>query len=231
MRGNIQNKVDKETRFMNKFDQFVAEPGEALVFVYNRFAQLMNYLERNNMNFPTMTINIKFLNSLQPEWLKYVTQVRHAKQLTVHSFDDLFDYLQQFEKLVNASRAKKLEKSHDPLALVAHTGDRVVDKFKLEFWQSLEEIEESAILYRYNATTAVKREHYYGNYPKQGRINGWKKLKKTQVQEHMHNGRIQPVLLLLMMGQAMSLTSYIGYIFIIRWNNETMEMLIVAVVK
>ncbi|GJV99620.1 retrovirus-related pol polyprotein from transposon TNT 1-94 [Tanacetum coccineum] len=36
--------------------------------------------------------------------------------------DDLFDYLQQFEKLVNASRAKKLEKSHDPLALVAHTG-------------------------------------------------------------------------------------------------------------
>ncbi|GJR23171.1 retrovirus-related pol polyprotein from transposon TNT 1-94 [Tanacetum coccineum] len=28
----------------------------------------------------------------------------------------------QFEKLVNASKAKKLEKSHDPLALVAHTG-------------------------------------------------------------------------------------------------------------
>ncbi|GJR53839.1 RNA-directed DNA polymerase, eukaryota [Tanacetum coccineum] len=99
MRGTIQNKVDRETRFMNKFDQFVAEPGEALVSVYNRFAQLMNDLERNNMNFPTVTINTKFLNSLQPEWLKY-----------------------QFEKLVNASRAKKLEKSHDPLALVANTG-------------------------------------------------------------------------------------------------------------
>nr|GEZ65516.1 hypothetical protein [Tanacetum cinerariifolium] len=28
----------------------------------------------------------------------------------------------QYEKLVNASRAKKLEKSHDPLALVARTG-------------------------------------------------------------------------------------------------------------
>nr|GEW37812.1 hypothetical protein [Tanacetum cinerariifolium] len=37
------------------------------------------------------------------------------------TFDDLFDYLQQFEKLVNTSRAK-LEKSHDSLALVAHTG-------------------------------------------------------------------------------------------------------------
>ncbi|GJR80056.1 retrovirus-related pol polyprotein from transposon TNT 1-94 [Tanacetum coccineum] len=122
MRGTIQNKVDRETRFTNEFDQFVAEPGEALVSVYNRFAQLMNDLERNDMHFPIVTINTKFLNSLQPEWLKYVTQVRLAKRLTVDMFDDLFDYLQQFEKLVNVSRAKKLEKSHDPLALVAHTG-------------------------------------------------------------------------------------------------------------
>ncbi|GJZ90909.1 hypothetical protein Tco_0662836 [Tanacetum coccineum] len=68
----------------------------------------------------------RFLNSRWkplPEWLKYVTQVRLAKQLTVNSFDDLFDYLSQFEKLVNASRAKKLEKSHDPLALFSNTRD------------------------------------------------------------------------------------------------------------
>ncbi|GKF16167.1 hypothetical protein Tco_0061085, partial [Tanacetum coccineum] len=62
-------------------------------------------------------LNTKFMNSLQPKWLKCGTQVRLAKRLTVDSFDDLFDYLHQFEKLVNASRAKKLEKSHDPLAL------------------------------------------------------------------------------------------------------------------
>ncbi|GJU52906.1 retrovirus-related pol polyprotein from transposon TNT 1-94 [Tanacetum coccineum] len=49
MRGTVQNKVDRDTRFNNEFDQFVAELGEALV-------------------------------------------------------------------------AKKLEKSHDPIALVAHTG-------------------------------------------------------------------------------------------------------------
>ncbi|GJS32491.1 retrovirus-related pol polyprotein from transposon TNT 1-94 [Tanacetum coccineum] len=98
------------------------EPGESLVSVYNRFAQLMNDLERNNMKFPIVSVNTKFLNSLQPEWLKYVTQVRLAKKLTVDSFDDLFDYLSQFEKLVNASRVKKLEKSHGPLPLVAHTG-------------------------------------------------------------------------------------------------------------
>nr|GFB75026.1 hypothetical protein [Tanacetum cinerariifolium] len=122
MRGTIQNKVDRETYFVNEFDQFVAELGEALVSVYYRFAQLMNNLKRNDMHFLIVTINIKFLNSLQPEWLKYVTQVRLAKRLTVDTFDDLFDYLHQFEKLVNTLRAKKLEKSHDPLALVAHMG-------------------------------------------------------------------------------------------------------------
>nr|GEU73670.1 copia protein [Tanacetum cinerariifolium] len=82
MRGTVQNEVDRETRFNNEFDQFVAKPGEAL----------------------------------------YVTQVRLAKRLTKDAYDDLFDYLSQYKMLVNTSRAKKLEKSHDPLALVAHTG-------------------------------------------------------------------------------------------------------------
>ncbi|GJW47758.1 integrase, catalytic region, zinc finger, CCHC-type containing protein [Tanacetum coccineum] len=90
MRGTLQNQVDRETRFINEFDQFIAEPGRVIVSVYNSFAQLMNDLERNNMKFPTVSVNTKFLNSLQP-------------------------------KLVNTSREKKLEKSHDHLALVAHT--------------------------------------------------------------------------------------------------------------
>nr|GEW82317.1 retrovirus-related Pol polyprotein from transposon TNT 1-94 [Tanacetum cinerariifolium] len=116
MQGTVQNKIDRETRFNNKFDQFVVEPGEVLVLVYNRFAELMIDLERNDIIFPNLAVNIKFINCLQPEWLKYVTQVRLAKKLTEDTYDDLFDYLQQFEKLVNASRAKKVEKSHDPLA-------------------------------------------------------------------------------------------------------------------
>ncbi|GJZ41545.1 retrovirus-related pol polyprotein from transposon TNT 1-94 [Tanacetum coccineum] len=88
MRGTVQNKVDRETRFNNEFDKFVVAPREALVSIYNHFAQLMNDLERNGITFPLVTVNTKFLNYLQPEWLK----------------------------------AKKLEKSHDPLALIAHTG-------------------------------------------------------------------------------------------------------------
>ncbi|GKB65488.1 hypothetical protein Tco_0921674 [Tanacetum coccineum] len=87
LQGDALLHYDAEMELMNLilisipndiYNSFVAEPGEALVSVYNRFAQLMNDLERNDMHFPI-----------------------------------------QFEKLVNVSRAKKLEKAHDPLALVA----------------------------------------------------------------------------------------------------------------
>ncbi|GJU76351.1 hypothetical protein Tco_1273421 [Tanacetum coccineum] len=81
----------------------------------------MNDLKRNKINLPIVTINTKFLNCLQPEWLKYVISVCLARNLITVPYDDFFDYLQQYEKLVIASRAKKLEKTHDPLALIAHS--------------------------------------------------------------------------------------------------------------
>ncbi|GKC01130.1 hypothetical protein Tco_0987266 [Tanacetum coccineum] len=117
--NDIYNSVDACT---SAKDMWKRVKREALVSVYNCFAQLMNDLERNGMHFLIVTINTKFLNSLQPELLKYVTQVCLAKHLTVDTFADLFNYLRQFKKLVNVSRAKKLEISHYPLALVAHTG-------------------------------------------------------------------------------------------------------------
>ncbi|GJR94722.1 hypothetical protein Tco_0266896 [Tanacetum coccineum] len=101
MQGTALTVVDRETQFNNEYDHFTAEPGESLMSVYNRFAQLMNDLKQNKNELPTVTINTNFLNCLQPEWIKYVTN--------------------QYEKLVIASRAKKLEKTHDPLTLVAHT--------------------------------------------------------------------------------------------------------------
>ncbi|GJR95087.1 hypothetical protein Tco_0267261 [Tanacetum coccineum] len=56
-----------------------------------------------------------------PEWNKYVTNVRLTKNLKTNLYDVLFDHLQQYEGLLNASRAKRGAKTHDPLALVANT--------------------------------------------------------------------------------------------------------------
>ncbi|GKD50126.1 hypothetical protein Tco_1279102, partial [Tanacetum coccineum] len=79
MRGTIQNKVDRETHFTNEFDQFVAEPREALISVYNRFAQLMNDLERNDMHFLIVAINT---NDFLKDQLLEVS-LKHEVELSV----------------------------------------------------------------------------------------------------------------------------------------------------
>ncbi|GKF30189.1 hypothetical protein Tco_0096531 [Tanacetum coccineum] len=56
-----------------------------------------------------------------PKWSKYIVNVRLSKNLHSDDYDLLFDHLQQYEANVNASRAKRVEKSHDPLAIVANT--------------------------------------------------------------------------------------------------------------
>ncbi|GJU57103.1 hypothetical protein Tco_1234869 [Tanacetum coccineum] len=106
---------------MNRFDKSTAEAGKSLSSVYNRFSQLINDMNRNKVTPHNVTINTKFLNCLQPEWYKYVTNFCLEKNLKNHTYDMLFDHLQQYEGLVNASRAKRAAKTHDPLALVANT--------------------------------------------------------------------------------------------------------------
>ncbi|GKB41123.1 integrase, catalytic region, zinc finger, CCHC-type containing protein [Tanacetum coccineum] len=95
--------------------------GESLSFVFNYFLRLINNMQRNKVKPIDMAVNTKFLNSLQPEWYKYVTNVRISKNLADDPYDVLFDHLRHYEKIVNVCRAKRAGKTHDPLALVAYT--------------------------------------------------------------------------------------------------------------
>ncbi|GJU62360.1 hypothetical protein Tco_1244195 [Tanacetum coccineum] len=58
---------------MNEFDKFVVEDGESLTSVDERFSTLINIMDRNQVKPFEISINTKLLNSLQPEWSKYVT--------------------------------------------------------------------------------------------------------------------------------------------------------------
>ncbi|GJV46977.1 hypothetical protein Tco_1437189 [Tanacetum coccineum] len=118
MRGTIQNKVDRETRFTNEFDQFVAEPGEALVSVYNRFAQLMNDLERNNMNFPSVTINTKVsVIVCKPEWIKLadLEKQRDKLELDVKDYKRQKEEYQKTQTIFNQTQRNKEEKYLDDI--------------------------------------------------------------------------------------------------------------------
>ncbi|GJU36978.1 hypothetical protein Tco_1185332 [Tanacetum coccineum] len=111
----------RHSRLMNEFDKFVAVEGESLTSVYERITTLVNVMDRNNVRPLPIFVNTKFLNSLQLEWRKYVTMTRQNYNLKEATYDKLFDTLCQFEPHVNASKAKKAARNHDPLALVDHS--------------------------------------------------------------------------------------------------------------
>ncbi|GKC03965.1 hypothetical protein Tco_0995575 [Tanacetum coccineum] len=121
MQGTNISKQERNSRLMNEFDKFVAEDGESLTSVYERFSTLINVMDQNKVTPIEISINTKFLNSLQPEWSKYVTLCRQKYIIKEEHFDVLYDYMSQFEPHVKASKAKKAARNHDPLALVANS--------------------------------------------------------------------------------------------------------------
>ncbi|GKA35929.1 integrase, catalytic region, zinc finger, CCHC-type containing protein, partial [Tanacetum coccineum] len=112
---------ERHARFTNVFDKFSTEAGKSLTSVYERFSTLVNNMDQNKIKPNEIAINTKFLNSLQPEWIKFFTLTRQYHTLNKEHFDKLYDYLSQCEPYVNASRAKRNARNHDPLALVANS--------------------------------------------------------------------------------------------------------------
>ncbi|GKE70175.1 hypothetical protein Tco_1528247 [Tanacetum coccineum] len=93
--------------------------GETLHKYYLRFNQLINDMNIYNMKIEKFQVNTKFLNSLSPEWSKFVTDVKLVKDLHNTNFDQLHAYLEQHELHANEVRLLR-ERNQDPLAFVAN---------------------------------------------------------------------------------------------------------------
>nr|GEY31994.1 hypothetical protein [Tanacetum cinerariifolium] len=59
------------------------------------------------------------LNIQDPEWTRFMTNVKQQHKLDEVSYHKLFDILKQYQKEVNELRAKRLARNDNPLALVA----------------------------------------------------------------------------------------------------------------
>ncbi|GJS70985.1 uncharacterized mitochondrial protein-like protein [Tanacetum coccineum] len=94
------------------------------------FAQLINNMNVINMSMRPVQVNTKFLNSLPPEWSKFVTDVKLARDLHTTNYDQLYSYLEQHERHANETRLMR-ERYQDPLAFVAnyHQSPLVVPVF------------------------------------------------------------------------------------------------------
>ncbi|GKA14136.1 hypothetical protein Tco_0693782 [Tanacetum coccineum] len=66
-----------------------------------------------------LQVNTKFLNSLPPEWSKFMTNVKLVKDLHTTNFDQLHAYLKQHELYANEVHLLR-ERNQDPLAFVAN---------------------------------------------------------------------------------------------------------------
>nr|GFB27553.1 hypothetical protein [Tanacetum cinerariifolium] len=121
MKGSDIREQEKNAKLFNEWEKFMSTEGESIESFYHRFMQLMNDLKRNK-HFPeNIASNLKFLNNFQPEWKRHVTIVRQTKNLHETDLTQIYDFLKMNQDEVNKLRAKRLAKSHDPLALMAHS--------------------------------------------------------------------------------------------------------------
>nr|GEY27088.1 hypothetical protein [Tanacetum cinerariifolium] len=99
--GTKLTKQERESKLADEFDRFTSEKGETIQSYYMRFAILMNDINIIGLHMTRLQVNTKFVNHLQPEWSRFVTGVKQARNLHKVSFDKLYAYLKQNEQDAN----------------------------------------------------------------------------------------------------------------------------------
>nr|GEU89944.1 retrovirus-related Pol polyprotein from transposon TNT 1-94 [Tanacetum cinerariifolium] len=76
MQGTSLTKQERECKLYDEFDKFAYRKGESLRDFYLRFSLLLNEMNIYNMKLEQFYVNTKFLNTLLPEWSKFVTDIK-----------------------------------------------------------------------------------------------------------------------------------------------------------
>nr|GEV15361.1 hypothetical protein [Tanacetum cinerariifolium] len=97
MQGTSLTKQERECKLYDEFDKFAYKKGESLRDFYLRFSMFLNDMNIYNMKLEQFQVNIKFLNTLPPEWSKFVIDVKLVRDLHTTNVDQLHAYLGQHE--------------------------------------------------------------------------------------------------------------------------------------
>ncbi|GJX15503.1 hypothetical protein Tco_0216335 [Tanacetum coccineum] len=112
---------ERECKLYDEFDKFAYKKGETLRDFYLRFSLLLNDLNIYNVKLEQFQVNTKFLNTLPPEWSKFVTDVKLVRDLHTTNIDQLHAYLGQHKFHANEVRLMR-ERNSDLLALSLRYG-------------------------------------------------------------------------------------------------------------
>nr|GFB36882.1 hypothetical protein [Tanacetum cinerariifolium] len=113
MQGTSLTKQERECKLYDEFDKFAYKKGETLRDLYLRFSLLLNDMNIYNIKLEQFQVNTKFLNSLPPEWSKFVTDVKLVRDLHTTNNDQLYAYLGQHE-------FHAIEEGDDPIDAINH---------------------------------------------------------------------------------------------------------------
>ncbi|GKA55741.1 retrovirus-related pol polyprotein from transposon TNT 1-94, partial [Tanacetum coccineum] len=126
MQGTSLTKQERECKLYDEFDKFAYKKEETLRDFYMRFSLLLNDMNIYNMKLEKFQVNTKFLNTLPPEWSKFVTDIKLVRDLNTTNIDQLHAYLVQHDFHANEVRLMH-ERNSDPLALSPQHGDDPID--------------------------------------------------------------------------------------------------------
>ncbi|GJW13472.1 hypothetical protein Tco_0017605 [Tanacetum coccineum] len=104
MQGTSLMKKEIKCKLYDEFNKFAYKKRETLREFYLRFSLLLNDMSIYNMKLEQLQVNTKFLNTLLPEWNKFVTDVKLVRDLHTTNIDQLHAYLGQHEFHANEVR-------------------------------------------------------------------------------------------------------------------------------
>nr|GEV98830.1 integrase, catalytic region, zinc finger, CCHC-type, peptidase aspartic, catalytic [Tanacetum cinerariifolium] len=104
MQGTSLKKQEWECKLYDEFNKFAYKKGESLREFYLRFSLLLNDINIYNMKLEQFQVNTKFLNTLPPEWSKFITDVKLVRDMHTTNVDHLHAYLGQQEFHANEGR-------------------------------------------------------------------------------------------------------------------------------
>nr|GEV00024.1 hypothetical protein [Tanacetum cinerariifolium] len=87
----------RKCKLYDEFDKFTYKKGESLREFYLIFSLFLNDMNIYNVKLEQFQVNTKFLNTLPPEWSKFVTDVKLVRDLRTTNVDQLHTYLGQHE--------------------------------------------------------------------------------------------------------------------------------------
>ncbi|GJW47216.1 hypothetical protein Tco_0078862 [Tanacetum coccineum] len=123
MQGTSLTKQERECKLYDEFDKFAYKKWETQREFYLRFSLLLNDMNIYNMKLEQFQVNTKFLNTLPPEWSKFVTDVKLVWDLHTTNIDQLYAYLGQHEFHANESQQYSTHQSSTPLSIAYPSND------------------------------------------------------------------------------------------------------------